>query len=91
MDAIALRNLSDKIEDNQANLEDYFQFEKHLKLGGLNENFIRGYLKKAGFRGWEDFYEARKKQRTSEVIGAVVVGGLVGMAAAVLIDSMQEN
>lgn len=91
MDSITLRHLADKIEQNQANLDDYFEFEKLLNLGGLNHNFILNYLNKAGFGDWEAFYQARSKKKNSEIVGGVVVGGLLGMAAAVLINALQEN
>lgn len=91
MDSIALRELTDKIEQNQANLDDYLRFEQLLNQGGLGHEFILNYLNKAGFRDWSDFCEARQWKKNSEIIGGVVVGGLLGMAAAVIINALQKN
>jgi len=81
-----LENLTQKIEQNSANLEDYQRYELLLKKGGLTTTYIYSYLNRAGFNNWNELIAARKnKENKKEVSNATVVGGLIGIGLGLLL------
>ncbi len=91
METLLLRNITDRIEQNKASLDDYHTFEKLLNQGGLSHDFVQNYLNKAGFLDWKDFYNARLAKKNKEIVEGVVVGGLLGMATAVIINAIKSS
>ena len=85
-----LRILIDKIDANQATLEDFHSFQSILTESGLDADFILGYLEKVGFEGWGELYEASISKKKSAGLSRIVAGGLVGMGQAVLYKALQE-
>ncbi|HPV56646.1 MAG TPA: hypothetical protein PKW61_05925, partial [Tenuifilaceae bacterium] len=61
MDKLIVRELeylTKKIENNQANLNDYQKYEEILLKGGLPKSIIENNLRKAGFNTWSEFVNA---------------------------------
>lgn len=76
-----LEALTQKIEQNSANLDDYKRYETILTSGGLSHTYIFSYLNRAGFRTWEEFIAARKKKAAE----ANTVGALIGLGLGILL------
>ena len=55
-----LIDLSDKIDDGSASVEEYMRFKSILLTHNVNEEDIARAFKKSGFYSWEDYL--RKKQ-----------------------------
>ncbi len=75
---IQLRN---KIESNNANLDDYSEYETILtNTGKFSKDDILGRLKKYGFMDWKDYYSARQAKIFSDkkVINKNTEGELLG-------------
>lgn len=79
-----LEQLTHKIENNTATLQDYERYEALLLQGGLPLDYIYSYLDRAGFNSWEGFLAARQSKARREMIGGAIIGGLVGLGLGVL-------
>lgn len=81
-----LEVLTQRIEKNSANLEDYQRYELLLTKGGLTTEYIYSYLNRAGFNNWNELIIARKnKENKKEVTNATVVGGIIGIGLGILL------
>ena len=81
-----LEILTQKIEQNSADLEDYQRYELLLKKGGLSTEYIYSYLNRAGFNNWNELINARKnKENKKELTNATVVGGIIGIGLGLLL------
>ena len=81
-----LEVLTQRIEQNSANLEDYQRYEFLLKKGGLSKDYIYSYLNRAGFNNWNELINARKeKENKKELTNATVVGGIIGIGLGLLL------
>jgi hypothetical protein len=80
-----LENITQKIEQDTATLSDYQRYELLLLQGGLTKEYIYSYLNKAGFNSWQEFIDARKDKEKKELVGAVTIGGLIGLGVGLLI------
>ena len=81
-----LEILTQKIEQNSADLEDYQRYELLLKKGGLSTEYIYSYLNRAGFNNWSELINARKnKENKKELTNATVVGGIIGIGLGLLL------
>jgi hypothetical protein len=80
-----LEVLTQKIEKNSAELNDYKRYEELLQKGGLSTEYIYSYLNRAGFNDWNELINARKDREKKETSNAVVVGGIIGLGIALLI------
>lgn len=83
-----LEMLTNKIEKNTATLDDYKRYEHLLLKGGLSQEYIYSYLKRAGFSSWEDFVSARNDKKFSDNVGGTIVGALIGLGIALIIDAL---
>jgi hypothetical protein len=81
-----LENLTRKIEQNTARLEDYKRYEILLSNGGLSHAYIFTYLNRAGFKTWEEFIIARQ-QKQKDTTEANTVGTLIGLGLGLLLLS----
>lgn len=84
MYTMELEQLTHKIENNTATLQDYERYEVLLLQGGLPREYIYSYLRRAGFNSWEEFLAARKNKARREMISGAIIGGLVGLGLGVL-------
>lgn len=80
-----LEVLTQRIENNTAELKDYSRYEFLLQQGGLTSQYIFSYLNRAGFSNWNELIEARKNIEKEETSNAVVVGGIVGLGVGLLL------
>jgi len=84
-----IKFLSDKIERNEATLQDYYAYEKLLIASGVDQYKIQSKLNEAGFESLEDYYNKRQAAKTlqqkREINDAAVLGALVGLGIGVLI------
>ncbi|MBE7635122.1 hypothetical protein F7642_12385 [Tenacibaculum finnmarkense genomovar ulcerans] len=83
-----LEVLTQKIENNTAELNDYKRYELLLEKGGLNSEYIFSYLNRAGFNNWNQLIEARKNKEKKETSNAVVVGSIIGLGIALLLTGI---
>jgi hypothetical protein len=88
-----LEILTQKIEQNTANLSDYKRYETILVNAGLSRDYIFSYLQKAGFTTWNDFYRARniKAKANQETLEAIAIGGLIGIGIGLLISTLNKD
>jgi hypothetical protein len=80
-----LEVLTQKIENNTAELKDYKRYELLLEQGGLTTQYIFSYLNRAGFKNWNELIEARKDKEKRKSSNAIVVGGIIGLGIALLL------
>jgi len=81
-----LEVLTQRIEKNSADLEDYQRYELLLNKGGLSTEYIYSYLNRAGFNNWNELINARKnKENKKELANATVVGGIIGIGLGLLL------
>ncbi len=80
-----LEVLTQKIENNTAELVDYKRYEFILEKGGLSTEYIYSYLNRAGFNNWNDLILARKDKEKKKTSNAVVVGGLIGLGIGLIL------
>ena len=83
-----LEVLTNKIEDNSADLDDYKKYESLLNQGGLSIEFIHSHLNKAGFNNWNELIEARKSKERKETSNAMVIGALIGLGIGLLLTGI---
>ena len=88
-----LETLTQKIELNEANLNDYKRYEELLVNGGLSRDYIFSYLRRAGFNTWEEFVHARKTKENErkERNESLAVAAIVGVGIAMLISAFQKD
>ena len=86
-----LELLTQKIENNSANVDDYKKYERLLTIGGLSHNTIFSYLERSGFHNWNEFYNARNNKIRSKNIEAGIIGGLIGLGLGLLISVLFED
>lgn len=80
-----LEILTQKIEQNTANLEDYNRYETILLQGGLSSDYIHSYLNRAGFSNWSELVIARRNKEIEKSNNAGVIGAIVGLGLGLLI------
>jgi len=80
-----LEVLTQKIENNSAEFDDYKRYEFLLQKGGLSTEYIYSYLNRAGFKNWNELINARKNKEKKETSNAVVVGSLIGLGIGLLL------
>ena len=83
-----LELLTQKIESNTADLNDYHRYEILLKNGGLSREYIYSYLSRAGFSDWHQLIDARKAKEIEKNNSAKLVGGIVGLGLGILIAKL---
>lgn len=90
---IELENLTQKIESNNATLNDYKRYEQLLVEGGLSREYIFSYLQRAGFNTWEELVQARrtKENEKKERNESLTVAAIVGIGIALLISAFQKD
>ncbi|MEP2936864.1 MAG: hypothetical protein ABJM06_00620 [Gilvibacter sp.] len=83
-----LEVLTQKIENNTANLDDYNRYESILLQGGLSLDYIHSYLNRAGFRDWNDLVLARRSKEVEKSTNAGVIGAIIGLGLGLLIAEL---
>lgn len=83
--------LTNKIQQNTADIQDYIRYEKLLTQGGLPSEKAQMLLKRAGFSNWSEFYNARNNVINSKKVEANIIGGLVGLGVGLLIASLFDE
>lgn len=83
-----LELLTQKIESNTADLNDYQRYEILLQNGGLSREYIYSYLKRAGFNNWNDLINARKQKERVKDNNAKLIGGIIGLGLGILIAKL---
>ncbi|WP_299836428.1 hypothetical protein [uncultured Tenacibaculum sp.] len=83
-----LELLTQKIESNTADLNDYQRYEILLQNGGLSREYIYSYLNRAGFNNWNDLINARKEKERAKDNNAKLIGGIVGLGLGILIAKL---
>ena len=83
-----LELLTQKIESNTANLNDYQRYEILLENGGLSKEYIYSYLNRAGFNSWDELINARKEKERVKDNNAKLIGGIVGLGLGILIAKL---
>lgn len=80
-----LKSTVSKIEDNQAEVLDYQNFEAMMAAIGLPLEMIESLLSKNRFDNWEEYSKNRKQANSSksnEV--SIVLGGILGMSSGAI-------
>ncbi|WP_340200952.1 hypothetical protein [Ascidiimonas sp. W6] len=80
-----LELLTQKIESNTADLNDYQRYEILLQNGGLAREYIYSYLNRAGFSNWNELINARQEKERAKDNNAKLIGGIVGLGLGILI------
>ena len=94
-EVLRIDELSNKIRDNTANLNDYEEYESLLNKAGYSHEFIMSKLKEANVDSYKDLIEKRfkiasdLKQRKKDalerrkIIEGIAVVGLVAIGLAI--------
>ncbi|MBI3510214.1 MAG: hypothetical protein HY064_06090 [Bacteroidetes bacterium] len=90
-----IRELSNKIRDNQATAQEYAEYEHLLVTSGASLDQIEATLKQSGFKSWGDYAKARKDATSLEekrkIQESLVIGGLIGLGLGVLVGLISKE
>jgi hypothetical protein len=81
--------LSYKIDNGTANVEEYKEYEKLLIQAGIPEKLIRARMNKYGYNTYEQYYDARKNAKTTQDKNVLEILIVVGLAVfSIVIGSL---
>ena len=98
-----IEQLSDKIQNNTANLNDYEEYEKLLIQGGYSKKIILKTLKDANIETYKELIEKRNKiyaeikqskieaLERRKIVEGIAVVGLIALGLAVLFNLFRKD